>query len=148
MIILRFIALLIGSAVLFGAPFLLLPDTPQSRPGDTYSVIADCALILLVVSGYFFVGVLGHRMRKSLRRRVVAGVLLSFPVMIGGFLIVSGQEPALLPYVGPLLCSTVLMYIAFVFQTNRRRTSRSMRPKEECDQVTEMPIEASQTQTV
>lgn len=135
MIIMRFIALLIGSGVLFGAPFLLLPETPQSRPDETVAVIANCAIVLLVVSGYFFVGVLGHRMRRSLRRRLIAAMLLSFPVIAGGYVIVSGREPDLLPFIGPLLCATAFMYVGFVFPSNRRRSSRALRPHEESDRL-------------
>jgi UDP-N-acetylmuramyl pentapeptide phosphotransferase/UDP-N-acetylglucosamine-1-phosphate transferase len=133
MLIMRFLALLIGSGVLFGAPFLLLPDAPQSRPDETIDVIQNCAIVLLIVSGYFFVGVLGHRMRRSLRRRLIAAVLLSFPVLAGGYAIFSGVEPELLPFIGPLLCITAFMYVGFVFPSNRRRSSRALRSHEESD---------------
>ncbi|MEO7496754.1 MAG: hypothetical protein ABIT83_01475 [Massilia sp.] len=144
MIILRFLALLIGSAILFGAPFILLPETPQSRPDDFNTVMLNCVAILLVVSGYFFVGVLGHRMRKSLRRRIIAAVLLLFPIIASGYVLFSGKEPDLLPAIGPLFCFTAFLYLAFVFPSNRRRTKRAMRPREESDQIASGPIESRQ----
>lgn len=130
MLLLRCFSILMGSAVLFGAPFLLLPKAPTGPAGNGWLILAACGAILLVSSGYFFVGIAGHRMRRSILLRAAGALLLSFPLMASAWGVFSGRVPELLPAIGPVLCFTAFLFIAFVFPSARRRTYRPMRPRE------------------
>jgi peptidoglycan/LPS O-acetylase OafA/YrhL len=132
MILLRCLSILIGGIVLFAAPFLLLPDSPQSA-SDSRAVLAGCASILLCASGFFFVGIAGHRMKRSRRLRSVAAALLSFPFIAGAWVMLSGEQPELLWAVGPLLFLAAALFIAFVYPAARHRSYRPMRPRELLD---------------
>jgi hypothetical protein len=51
MILLRCISFLIGSLIVTGAPFLLLPEAPQ-RPSDVGDVMTACAIVAMLASGF------------------------------------------------------------------------------------------------
>jgi uncharacterized membrane protein YfcA len=130
MILLRCISFLIGSLIVTGAPFLLLPEAPQ-RPSDAGTVLQACALVALMASGFFLVGVAGNHLKRSRRLRLLAAMLLSVP--IGGSIAVlfMDEVPREMWMIGPLLCCATLLFFGFVYPARRTRTYRPMRPREQ-----------------
>jgi cytochrome bd-type quinol oxidase subunit 2 len=129
MILLRCISLLIGALIVMGAPFLLLPETPQ-RPSDVLTVMEACAMVALLASGFFLIGVAGNHMKRSRRMRALAAMLLAVP--IGGSIAVLLMEdaPREIWLIGPLLCFATFLFFGFVYPAKRTRTYRPMRPRE------------------
>lgn len=129
MILVRCISFLIGSLIITGAPFFLLPDAPP-RPSDLRMAIGACVVVALLSSGFFLVGVAGNHMKRSRKTRVLAGVLLAFPIL-GSFAALQldrqGDEVWM---VAPLLCGAIFLFILFVFPAKRRRTYRPLRPRD------------------
>jgi Ca2+/Na+ antiporter len=129
MILLRCVSFLIGTLILMGAPFFLLPDAPQ-RPSAIGDVIAGCTVIALLASGFFLVAVAGNRMKRSLRARVLAAVLLGFPILGSISLLMLDQTPVEVWMIGPLLFCAILLFIGFVYPGKRGPKHRRMRPRD------------------
>lgn len=129
MILLRCISFLIGTVILMGAPFFLLPDHPQ-RPGDVANVIGGCIVLALLASGFFVIGIAGNRMKRSLRARVLAGTLLGFPILGSLGLLMLDESPVEVWMVGPLLVCAVVLFMLFVFPGKRGPKHRRLRPRD------------------
>jgi UDP-N-acetylmuramyl pentapeptide phosphotransferase/UDP-N-acetylglucosamine-1-phosphate transferase len=129
MILLRCISFLTGSLIVTGAPFFLLPDSPQ-RPSDFAHAIGACLVVALLASGFFLIGVAGNHMKRSRKTRVLAGVLLAFPILgsLAALAIDSQREEVWM--VGPLMCGAIFLFITFVYPAKRRRMYRSLRPRD------------------
>lgn len=136
MILLRCASFLIGTVIMMGAPFFLLPDTPQ-RASDVTSVIGGCIVIALLASGFLVVGVAGNRMKRSLRARVLAGVLLSFPILGSIGVLLLDDAPVAVWMVGPLLVCAVVLFILFVYPGKRGPKHRRMRPRDPAAAIAE-----------
>jgi UDP-N-acetylmuramyl pentapeptide phosphotransferase/UDP-N-acetylglucosamine-1-phosphate transferase len=131
MILLRCISFLIGSLIVTGAPFLLLPEAPQ-RPSEVGAVLAACALVALMASGFLLIGVAGNHMKRSRRTRALGAILLSMPI-IGGIaiLLMEDAPPPEMWMIGPLLCFATFLFFGFVYPAKRTRSYRPMRPREQ-----------------
>jgi len=128
MIFLRCISFLIGVAIVMGAPFLLLPEMP-TRALNANGTLIGCTAIALSASGFLLVGVAGNHFKRSLRARVLAGILLILP-MLGSLAVLTFDDlPSTVWMVIPLFCSAALLFMAFVFPGRPDRT-RPMRPRE------------------
>jgi hypothetical protein len=128
MIFLRCISFLIGVAILMGAPFFLLPEMP-TRALNANGTLIGCAAIGLAASGFLLVGVAGNHFKRSMRARVLAGILLTVP-MIGSLAVLTFDDlPDAVWMVIPLFCSAALLFMAFVFP-GRPARSRPMRPRD------------------
>jgi hypothetical protein len=129
MILLRCISFLIGSLIVMGAPFFLLPDAPV-RPGDVGMVIGACFAIALVSSGFFIIGVAGNHMKRSPKTRKLAGALLAVPILGSMGILLLGRSSDDIWMVGPVMCGAIFLFIVFVYPARRRRTHRAMRPRD------------------
>jgi O-antigen/teichoic acid export membrane protein len=129
MILLRLVSFMIVTLILMGAPFFLLPDAPQ-RPSATWDVIAGCAIIALLASGFFLVGIAGNRMKRSLRARVLAAVLLGFPILGCIAVLMRDETPVEVWMVGPLLLCAILLFMGFVYPGRRGPKHRRLRPRD------------------
>jgi hypothetical protein len=128
MIFLRCISFLIGVAIVMGAPFFLLPEMPI-RALNVNGALIGCTAIALSASGFLLVGVAGNHFKRSMRARVLAGVLLTIP-MIGSLAVLTLDDlPDSVWAVIPLFCSAALLFLAFVFP-GRPARSRPMRPRD------------------
>lgn len=128
MIFLRCISFLIGVAIVMGAPFFLLPELP-TRAINVNGALTACVAIGLTASGFLLVGVAGNHFKRSLRVRILAGVLLTLP-MAGSLMVLTVDD---LPEWGwmviPLSCCAAILFMAFVFPGRPART-RPLRPRE------------------
>ncbi len=136
MILLRCASFLIGTIILMGAPFLLLPDAPQ-RPGDVASVIGACIVIAVLASGFFVIGIAGNRMKRSRRARALAGVLLGFPIFGCIGLLLLDESPVQVWMVGPLLVCAIVLFLGFVYPGRRGPKHRRLRPRDPAAVVAE-----------
>lgn len=129
MILLRCFSFLIGSLIVTGAPFFLLPEAPQ-RPRDFTAVLLGCTVIALCASGFLLVGVAGNHMKRSLPTRIVGAVLLAVP-MVGSIAVLTLDDlPEDVWVVAPLFCCALFLFLGFVYPGRRRRQSRSLRPRD------------------
>lgn len=128
MIFLRCISFLIGVAIVMGAPFFLLPESPM-RAINFHGAITACIAIALASSGFLFVGVSGNHFRRSLRARILAGVLLAIPMVGSIYILLQDDLPESVWVLAPLFCSAALLFMAFVFPGRQSRTRR-LRPRE------------------
>ncbi len=129
MILLRCVSFLIGTVILMGAPFILLPDAPQ-RGSDVINVIGGCIIIALMASGFFLVGIAGNRMKRSRRARVLAAVLLGFPILGSIGVLMLDKTPVEVWMIGPLLFCSILLFIGFVYPGRRGPKHRRLRPRD------------------
>lgn len=136
MIFLRCISFAIGSLILTGAPFILLPDAPQ-RPIDVAQVLSACALIALMSSGFLLVGVAGNHMKRSRRTRILGGVLLAIPICGSIVVLTLDNLPEETWMLAPLLCGATIVFITFVYPARRSPLHRRMRPRDPAASLTE-----------
>lgn len=128
MIFLRCISFMIGIAIVMGAPFFLLPALP-TRALNVDGAVMACIAIALAASGFLMVGVAGHHFKRSLRARVIAGVLLAIPMIGSVAILMQDHLPESGWLVAPLFCSALMIFMAFVFPGRSRRT-RGLRPRD------------------
>jgi hypothetical protein len=136
MILLRCISFAIGSLILTGAPFILLPDAPQ-RPSGVLEVLAGCGVIALMASGFLIVGVAGNHMKRSLRTRLLGGTLLSVPIAASFALLFIDNVPEDAWMIGPLTCYATFLFITFIYPRKRSALHRRMRPRDPAASLTE-----------
>lgn len=129
MILLRCISFLIGSLIVAGAPFFLLPEAPQ-RPSDFTAVLLGCTVIGLTASGFLLVGVAGNHMRRSLRTRVLAALLLAFPMLGSIAVLTRDQLPDDVWVIAPLFSCATILFMGFVYPGRQGRRSRALRPRD------------------
>jgi peptidoglycan/LPS O-acetylase OafA/YrhL len=129
MILLGFISFLVGSLIVVGAPFLLLPEAPQ-RPSDVATVLAGCAMVGLTASGFFLVGVAGNHMKRSRRTRALGALLLGVPILGSCAILFMDNTAPETWMIGPVLCCATFLFISFVFPARPGRSYRSLRPRE------------------
>ena len=134
MIFLRCIAFLIGGLIVMGAPFFLLSDRPQ-QANDVAAVMMACGAIALFASGFFCIGVAGHHMRRSPRTRMLAGVLLAFPILGSMAALLFEAQWANIWMVFPLFFCAGFMFVSFVYPARHHRAHTRMRPREPADSV-------------
>jgi Ca2+/Na+ antiporter len=130
MILLRCISFLIGSLIVTGAPFFLLPDAPQ-RPGEAATVLGACILVGLIASGFLLVGVAGNHMKRSRRIRTLGAILLAMPIVGGISVLVMDEAPSEMWVIGALLCFATFLFYGFVYPGKHGRSHRPLRPREQ-----------------
>lgn len=129
MIFLRCLSFLIGSLIIIGAPFFLLPDSAP-RPSEFGAAIAACAAIALLASGFFLVGIAGNHMKRSPRTRLLGAALLGLPIIGCIGVLLFGQQRDDIWMIGPVLCFAIFLFATFVYPAKRSRTYRPMRPRD------------------
>lgn len=130
MIFLRCLSFLIGSVIVMGAPFFLLPDA-SPHPSETGAAIAACAEIALLASGFFLVAIAGNHMRRSPRTRILGAALLGLAIIGCIWQLLFGLQNDDIWMIGTVLGFAIFLFITFVYPARRRRTYRPMRPRDQ-----------------
>ncbi|KFC71954.1 MULTISPECIES: hypothetical protein [unclassified Massilia] len=110
MIFLRLACLMAGILVLVAPPVVLFPNG-ASAPEVSRSA-ALLAAMLLAASGFFFIGMTGHRIKRSpaLGRMSAAALLLTF--VAGSAILWDSAEPTAMWLSGALLGFTLIVSLA------------------------------------
>ncbi len=119
-----------------GAPFVLLPDAPQ-RPSDVFDVLTGCGVIALMAAGFLIVGVAGNHMKRSLRTRLLGGLLLAVPIAASFGILFVDNVPEDAWMIGPLTICATFLFITFIYPRKRSAVHRRMRPRDPAAILTE-----------
>jgi len=122
MIVLRLLAFLAGGLVLILPPLALAQSSPAGMPG--WVAVGGFAGLVLVALSFFYIGMLGDRMRRNGQLRTLGGLLLMIPAAAGATMLVTRNDPTLLWGSGALLSVTVMMFVSFVFPASPSRHQR------------------------
>lgn len=127
MIFLRLLCLFMGIAILVAPPLVLFPTGSVTPDGS--KAAGMLAGLVLASSGFFFIGMAAHRMRRSSSLRSVAGVLLAVPLLASLALMWRGGSPTVLWLCSLMLSLTVVLYMTFVLPLVRAQGHRPMRAR-------------------
>lgn len=128
MIFLRFLAFLAGAMILVAPPLVMSDMSTRGLAG--WSVIGALGGLAVVAGSYFFIALMGPRMRRSWLLRAVGGTLLLIPAAAGLTLLFTRREAPILYASGMLMGSAILLFITFVFPATPDRRQRPMRQRE------------------
>lgn len=128
MIFLRLACLMAGILVLVAPPVVLFPKG-ASAPGVAHSA-ALLAAMLLAASGFFFIGMAGHRIKRSpaLGRASAAALLLTF--VAGSAVLWGSAEPTALWLSGALLGFTLIVSLALALLMLQEPSAGRVRARE------------------
>ncbi|VXB49960.1 hypothetical protein [Massilia sp. 9I] len=113
MIFLRLACLVAGLLVLVAPPAVLVPrgaDLPElSRSAFLLTAM------LLAASSFFFIGMTGHRIKRSPALARLCAMLLVLPFLAGMATLWRSAEPIALWMSGALLCFTMIISLVMAF---------------------------------
>jgi len=138
MFFLRLLAVFIGGFVLVAAP-LYLRSQGALRGEETENVIFGCLLLATIAASFFYIGLLGHRMRRSLALRAAGGVLLAVPLVTGVALVGEMRYLQAVYLCVIMFCMAAVLFVSFVYPGSQVRKHRPMRPREALDPFMELP---------
>lgn len=128
MMFLRLLCLLSGVLVLVVPPAMLYP-TGAVTP-DTAKAALILAGLVLASSGFFFIGMAGHRMRRSVPLRSLAALLLAVPFAASLAVMWRGGSPAELWACSLMLSFVLVLYVTIVWPVVRAQGHRPLRARE------------------
>lgn len=131
MIFVRILCLLAGIMILVAPPVVLYPNGGMTP--DAYKAVAMLAALVLASSGFFLIGMAGHRMRRSPGLRSLAGLLLAAPLLGSLGMMWRGGAPTMLWMCSLMLSLTVVLYATFVVPVVSAQGHRRMRDREACE---------------
>ena len=138
MFFLRLLAILNGGMVLVAAPWFLRRQG-RLRGEDMETVIFGCTVIALIAFSFFFVGLAGHRMRKSMTMRVAGAVLLAVPLITGVAVVAQTRYQDAVYLCVTMFCMAAILFVSFVYPGNKVRKHRPMRPRDTIEPYLETP---------
>ena len=133
MMFLRILALLAGSMVLILPPLALAESEQAGFPA--WVAVGGLAGLALVSLSFFYIAVLGARMRRSGQLRTLGGLLLLIPAAAGATMLATRNDVMLLCGSGALLAFTAVMFVSFVYPATPEGRQRPMRRRERADPV-------------
>ena len=125
MIFLRLACLVAGILVLVAPPVVLFPngaDLPRSA--------TLLAALLLAASSFFFIGMAGHRIKRSPSLRRLCVMLLVLPFVAGSATLWRSAEPLALWMSGALLCFTLIVSLVFALMMLQEPSAGRVRARE------------------
>ena len=128
MIVLRLIALLAAGMVLILPPMVAADTGHAGMPG--WVAVGGLAGLALVALSFFYIAVLGDRMRRSGHARTLGALLLMIPAAAGVTMLTTRTEVPLLSGAGLLLSFTAILFVSFVYPAIPDRRQRPMRRRE------------------
>jgi hypothetical protein len=138
MFFLRLLAIFYGGFFLIAAP-LYLRSQGTLRGEETGTVIFGCMLLATIAASFFYIGLLGHRMRRSIPLRAVGGVLLAAPLITGVVLVAETRYLQAVTLCVIMFCMAAVLFVSFVYPGSKVRKHRPMRPREPHDAFLELP---------
>jgi hypothetical protein len=138
MFFLRLLAILNGSIVLIAAP-LYLRSQGTLRGEDMETVVAGCILLAAIVASFFYIGLVGHRMRRSVPMRTVGGMLLAVPLITGVVMVAETRYLQAVYLCIVMFCMAAILFVSFVYPGSQVRKHRPMRPRDTIDPYLELP---------
>lgn len=100
-------------------------------------MLAGCGVIALMAAGFLIVGVAGNHMKRSLRARLLGGLLLAVPIAASFGLLFVDNVPEDAWMIGPLTCCATFLFITFIYPRKRSQLHRRMRPRDPAAILTE-----------
>ena len=138
MFFLRLLAILNGGIVLIAAP-LYLRSQGTLRGEDMETVILGCLLLAVIAASFFFIGLLGHRMRRSLPLRALGGLLLAVPLVTGVAMVAETHYLQAVYLCVIMFCMAAVLFVSFVYPGSQVRKHRPMRPRDISEPYLELP---------
>lgn len=131
MIFVRLLCMLAGIMILVAPPVVLYPNGGVTP--DAVKAAGILAGLVLASSGFFLIGMAGHRIRRSPTLRSLAGVLLAAPLLGSLGMMWRGGAPTMLWMCSLMLSLTVVLYATFVVPVVSAQGHRRMREREACE---------------
>lgn len=128
MIFLRLACLMAGILVLVAPPVVLFPNG-ASAPELSRSA-ALLAAMLLAASGFFFIGIAGHRIKRSPALGRTSALMLLVTFVAGAATLWGSAEPTALWLSGALLGFTLIVSLALTLQMLQEPSASRMRARE------------------
>jgi hypothetical protein len=138
MFFLRLLAIFNGGMVLVAAPWFLRQQG-RLRGEDMETVIFGCSVIALIAFSFFFIGLAGHRMRKSMYLRILGGVLLAVPLITGVAVVAQTRYQDAVYLCVTMFCMAAICFVSFVYPGSKVRKHRPMRPRDTVEPYLETP---------
>lgn len=135
MFLLRILSFIAGSFVAFAAPFFLLTERQGMAMGGVPTIVASALAVVLFGLAYFYFALVGHQVVRSRRLRRLAAGLIAFQLAAGGAMLYLSGNPRALFAVAPLMCFSVLLFLAFVWPGDTSHTHRPMRRRDSVDEL-------------
>jgi len=129
MFFLRLLAILNGGVVLIAAP-LYLRSQGTLRGEDMETVVMGGALLAVIAASFFFVGLAGHRMRKSTILRAIGGMLLAVPLVTAVVMVAETRYEQAVYLCVLMFCMAAVLFVSFVYPGSKVRKHRPMRPRD------------------
>ena len=131
MIFVRLLCLLAGIMILVAPPVMLYPN--GNVMPDAFRAAGVLMGLTLASSGFFLIGMAGHRMRRSPQLRSLAGLLLAAPLLGSLAMMWRGGSPMMLWMCSAMLSLTIVLYMTFVMPLVSAQGHRRMREREVCE---------------
>lgn len=128
MIFLRLACLMAGILVLVAPPVVLFPNG-ASAPEVSRSA-ALLAAMLLAASSFFFIGMAGHRIKRSPALGRTSAMVLLVTFVAGSAILWSSAEPTALWLSGALLSFTLIVSLALVLLMLQEPSAGRVRARE------------------
>lgn len=128
MIFLRLACLLAGVLVLVTPPVVLFPNG-ASTPELTRSA-ALLAAMLLAASSFFFIGMAGHRIKRSPALGRMSALVLLVTFVAGSAILWRSAEPTALWLSGALIGFTLIVSLALTLQMLQEPSASRVRARE------------------
>ena len=138
MFFLRLLAILNGGIVLITAP-LYLRSQGTLRGEDMETVVGGCVLLAVIVASFFYIGLVGHRMRRSTSLRTLGGLLLAVPLITAVAMVAETHYLQAVYLCVIMFCMAAVLFVSFVYPGSQVRKHRPMRPRETIEPYLELP---------
>ena len=133
MLFLRLLSFLIAVIIPMIPPVVLADASIRGMPG--WPVLGGLFGMTLISGSFLYVSLLGLRMRRSIALRMLGGLLLMVPAVVGLAMLWTSDVAAMLWSGGALLMTTILMFISFVFPAPSEHRQRPMRKRDRQEPV-------------
>jgi len=138
MFMLRLLAILNGFIVLIAAP-LYLRSQGTLRGEDMETVVRGGLLLAAIAGSFFYIGLAGYRMRRSIMLRFIGGALLAVP-LVTAVIMVSETRYLQAVYLCVLMfCMAAVLFASFVYPGGQIRKHRPMRPRDTYQEFPSQP---------